>query len=126
MPKEAKVKTPEQSAKESDRIVSRAGGGSPYGDIEKVKLEDIVGEDVRVLDFEIATTDMFKDEKGNPKPVAEAKLELIERNNKVVRIVIWATTVIGALRGIDKATLPRVTKIDRARSKNGRNIYVLS
>jgi hypothetical protein len=69
---------------------------------------------------------MFKDEKGNPKPVAEAKLELIERNNKVVRIVIWATTVIGALRGIDKATLPRVTKIDRARSKNGRNIYVLS
>ena len=85
---------------------------------ELIKMDDVLGKDIKVLDFAFAPSQFAAGE------YVSIQIEIGAGKTKETRVLrSGATTIMSVLKNVDKAKLPLETKIEKGKSAKGRPIY---
>jgi len=118
MADKAKAKPQEKS---SEGRIKSTGGTQFEG--ERLTIEETLGEDIRVLDFAIMLSNFVDENTGKNKDYAHIS---VEYKGEKRLIMTGSGAILNALRALDKKSLPLLTKVEKVKTKAGRQTYNLS
>lgn len=117
------AKTEKNEEKPKRKRAADYGGGGEQLEGERIKLVDIVGEEVLIIDFNIRASQFGeKDEQGNPKKYAVIQIEY--KGEKRV-IMTGAGVIVDTLQNVPREDLPIYANFDKAVGKSGRGYWTM-
>lgn len=111
-----------QQKEQKERIKSQAPS-TFEGDV--VKIADIVGDEIVVLDYDIFAS-RYPKTRADGSTDAEAIHVQIEHDGEKKHFYSAADSIKNTLKSIPKDKLPLPTMIEKGKSANNRTIYIFS
>ena len=116
-----KTSKSKQTEKPTDEGRIKSTGGQQF-EGERIGMDDVLGEDIKVVNFAILPSN-FLSEKGEHKDYVQIQ---IWHEGKMRVLMSGSASIVNALRATNKESLPLLTKVERVKTKAGRQTYNLS